>query len=78
MLYRRKNTLAKKHILLSLWIVATITKIKAETMTKTTEIATKITKTLATIEYIDNQILIVNLRDVAMSARKRIAVYGDI
>ena len=47
-------------------------------MTKTTKVATKITKTLAVIKYIDNQILTADLRDIAMSARKRIAIYKDI
>ena len=47
-------------------------------MTKTTEIATEMTETLAAIEYTDNQILTADPRDVATSARKRIAIYGDI
>ena len=74
-MYRRKNTLVKKYILPFLRIAATIIKIKAKT---TTEIETKITETLAIIKYIDNQILTADLRDVAMSAKKRIVVHRDI
>ena len=70
-MYRRKNTPAKKHILPSLQITATIIKIKAET-------TTKITKTLAAIKYTDNQILTTNLRDITISTKKRTAVYKDI
>ena len=78
MLYGRRNILIKKCVLFSLWIAAIIIKIKAETITKITEIATEMTETLAVIEYIDNLIAIVDLKDVAMSARKRIVVYRDI
>ena len=78
MLYRRRNTPAKKRILLFLRIVATIIKIKAETTIKITEIATKVTKTLAVIKYTDTLIVIADLRDVAISIRKRIAAYRDI
>ena len=78
MLYGRRNTLAKKRILPSLWTAATTIKIKAETTTKTTKIATKTTETLAAIKHIDNPIVIIDLKDVAMSARKRIIVYRDI
>ena len=74
-MYRRRKTLVKEYILLSLWIAATTIKIKAET---TTEIVTEITETLAAIKYIDNQILTADLRDVATSVKKRIVVYGDI
>ena len=77
-MHRRKNTPAKKRILLSLWIITTIIKIKAETITKITEIATKTTKTLAVIKYTNNQMLTENPRDVTISARKKIAVHGDI
>ena len=77
-MYRRRNTPAKKCILPSLQITTTTVKIKAETTTKTTEIATETTETLAVIKYIDNLIVTTNLKDVAMSARKRITVYRDI
>ena len=70
-MYRKRNTLVKEYILFSLRIAATTIKIKAET-------TTKITETLAVIKYTDNQILTVNLKDIAISARKRIAVYRDI
>ena len=40
-------------------------------MTKTTEI-------LTVIKYINNQILIADLRDITISTRKKIAIYGDI
>ena len=75
MLYGKRKTLVKKYILLFLQIAATIIKIKAET---TTEIITEMTETLAVIKHINNQILTVDLRDVVMSAKKRIVVYGDI
>ena len=75
MLYRKRKTLVKECILPFLRIAATIIKIKAET---TTEIITETTETLAVIKYIDNQILIVDLRDVIIFAKKRIVVYGDI
>ena len=71
MLYRRKNTPVKECILLFLWIAVTTIKIKAKTTTELTE-------TLAAIKYIDNLILIADLRDIAMSARKRIIIYRDI
>ena len=71
MLYRRKNTLTKEHILRSLRIAAITIKIRAKT-------TTKITETLAAIKYIDNQILTADLRDIATSAKKRTAVYRDI
>ena len=71
MLYRKRKTPVKEYILLFLWIAAIITKIKAKTITETAEIATKITKTLAIIKYMDNQILTADLRDVAMSAKKK-------
>jgi len=77
-LYRRRNTLAKKRILPSLRTAATIIKIKAETTTKTTKIATEITETLAVIKHIDNLIVTADLKDVTISARKRITVYRDI
>jgi len=70
-LYRRRNTLAKKRILLSLRIVITTIKIKAET-------TTEITKTLAAIKYTDTLIATADLRDVTISIRKRIAAYRDI
>ena len=47
-------------------------------MTKTTEIVTKITKILAVIKYIDNLIVIVDLKDIAISNKKRIIIYRDI
>jgi hypothetical protein len=64
-LHRRRNTLVKEYILPSLQTIDTIVaKIKAETMIKTTtKIATKTT---------------IDLGDVAMSARKRIANYRNI
>ena len=68
MLYRKRKTLVKKYILPSLQIAAIIIKIKAKT---TTEIVTEITKTLAVIKYIDNQILTADLRDVATSTKKK-------
>ena len=73
MLYRRRNTLIKEYILLSLQIITTIIKIKAETTTKTTKIITKIIKTLAIIKYTDNQRLTANLRDIAISAKKKLS-----
>ena len=39
---------------------------------------TKTTKTSAIIKHINNQILTADLKDTAMSARKRIAIYRDI
>ena len=75
MLYRKRKTPVKESILPSLQIDATTIKIKAETITK---IATKITETLAVIKYTDNQILTVDLRDIAISAKKRIIIYKDI
>jgi len=39
---------------------------------------TKTTKTSAIIKHINNQILTADLKDTAMSARKRIAIHGDI
>ena len=39
---------------------------------------TEITKTLTIIKYTDNLIAIVNLRDIAISTKKRIAIYKDI
>ena len=78
MLHGRRNTPAKKYILLFLWIIIITIKIKAETTTKTTEITTEMTETLAAIEYTDNQILTADPRDVATSARKRIVVHRDI
>jgi hypothetical protein len=75
LLYRKGKTPVKKHILPSLRINVTTIKIKAET---TTEITTKMTETLAIIKHIDNQILTANLRDVAMSTKKRIVIHGDI
>ena len=69
MSYRRRSTLTKG--LLSLQIAATT--IKTKTTTKTTKIATKTTKTLVAIKHTDNLIAIADLRDVATSARKRIA-----
>ncbi len=47
-------------------------------MTKITEIVIKMTKTLAVIKYINNLIVIVDLKDVAMSIKKRIVIYRDI
>ena len=47
-------------------------------MIKTTEIATEMTETLAIIEYIDTPIVTADLKDIAISVRKRIAVYRDI
>ena len=44
-------------------------------MTKITKIVTEMTETLAAIKYIDNLIVTVDLKDVATSARKRIAIY---
>ena len=70
-MHKRKNTLAKKYILPFLQITTTIIKIKAEIITETT-------KTLAVIKYTDNQILTVDLRDIAIFARKRTAIYEDI
>ena len=78
MLHGRRNTPAKKHILPSLQTTATTVKIKAKTITKTTKIATKITKNLAVIKYTDNLIVTTDLKDITMSARKRIAIYRDI
>ena len=78
MLYRRRNTPAKKRILPSLRTAATIIKIKAETITEITETTTETTKTLAVIKHIDNLIATADLKDVTISARKRIAVYRDI
>jgi hypothetical protein len=78
LLHRKRNTLVKKCILPSLQIAATIIKIKAETITKTTKIVTKTTETLAVIKYIDNLIVIADLKDVTISTKKRIAIYRDI
>ena len=75
MLYRKRKTLVKECILPSLWIAVIIIKIKTETITK---IATEITETLAIIKYIDNLILMVDLRDITTSAKKRIIIYRDI
>ena len=75
MLYRKRKPLVKECILLSLRIAVTVIKIKAKTIT---EIATEITETLAVIEYIDNQILTADLRDIATSVRRRIVIYRDI
>ena len=75
MLYRKKKTPVKKYILPFLQIATIIIKIKAET---TTKIVTKMTKTLAIIKYTDNQILTADLRDIAISIKKRIIVYKDI
>ena len=36
------------------------------------------TETLAVIKYIDNQILTADLRDITISAKKRIVIYKDI
>ncbi len=47
-------------------------------MTKTTEIATEMTETLAAIEYTDNQLLTIDPKDIVMSAKKRIAIHKDI
>ena len=44
----------------------------------TTKIATEITKTLIIIKYTDNYILTVNLRDITISIKRRIAIYKDI
>jgi hypothetical protein len=66
-LYRRRRTLTKG--LLSLQIAATT--IKAETITETTE-------TLVAIKHTDNLIATADLKDVAMSAKKRIADYRNI
>ena len=74
-MYGKRKTLVKEYILPSLQIAATIIKIKAKT---TTEIVTKTTKTLAEIKHTDNQILIVDLRDIAIFTRKRIVIYKDI
>ena len=78
MLYRKRKTPVKEYILLFLQIAATTIKIKAKTITKRAKIVTKITKTLAVIKYIDNLIVTVDLKDVAMSTRKRITIYRDI
>ena len=78
MLYKTRNTLVKKYILPFLRVAAITIKIKAETTTKLTEIATEITKTLAVIKYTNNLIVIVDLKDIATSIKKSIAVYGDI
>ena len=78
-MYKRRNTLVKKYILLFfLQIIATTIKIKTKTITKITKIITKITETLAVIKHINNQILTANLRDVAIFTKKRIIVYKDI
>ena len=47
-------------------------------MTEITKIITEMTKTLAVIKYIDNQILTADLRDITISAKKKIIVYKDI
>ena len=75
MLYRKRKTLVKKYILPSLRIAATTIKIKTAT---TTKIATKTTKISAVTKYIDNYILTVDLRDIAISTKKRIIIYRDI
>ena len=74
-MYGKRKTLVKKYTLPSLQITTTIIKIKAKT---TTKITTKITKTLAIIKYTDNQILTADLRDIAISTRKKIIIYRDI
>ena len=74
-LINKLQSLIKEYILSSLQITTTIIKIKAET---TTKIITKTTLTLTVIEYTDNQILTVDLRDIAISTKKRIVVYRDI
>jgi hypothetical protein len=68
-LHRRRNTLVKERILPSLRIATTT--IKAETTAETTE-------TLVATEHTDNLIATADLKDVATSARKRIADYGNI
>jgi hypothetical protein len=78
LLYRRRNTLIKECILPSLQIAVIIIKIKTETITEITEIVTKIIKTLAVIKYMDNLIVTVDLRDVAISTKKRITIYKNI
>ena len=78
-MYRRRNTLVKECILPSLQTInIIITKIKAETTTKIAIKTTKTTETLVTIEHTNNQIAIADPRDVATSARKRIANYRSI
>ena len=47
-------------------------------MTKITKITTRTTETLAVIKYINNQILIADLRDIALSTKKKINIYRDI
>ena len=78
MLHGKRNTPVKKCILPFLQITAITIKIKAETTTEITKIATEMTETLAIIKYIDNLIVIVDLKDVAMSIKKRIVIYRDI
>ena len=70
---QERNTPVKEYIYIYffLWIAATIIKIKAETKTK-------ITKTLAVIKHTDNLILIADLRDITISAKKRFTIYKDI
>jgi hypothetical protein len=77
LLYKRRSTLTKG--LPSLQIATTT--IKTETTTKITKTiteTTKTTKTLVAIKHTDNLIATVDLRDVATSAKKRIAGYGNI
>ena len=38
----------------------------------------KITKTLAVIKYINNLMVIVDLKNIAIFAKKKIAIYRDI
>jgi hypothetical protein len=68
-LHKRRNTLVKERILPSLQIAATT--IKAETTAETTE-------TLVATKHTNNLIATADLRDVATSARKRIANYRNI
>jgi hypothetical protein len=79
-LHKRRNTLVKERILPSLRIAATI--IKTETTIETTgivtETTTKTTETLVAVEHIDNLIATADLGDVAISARKKTANYGNI
>jgi hypothetical protein len=83
-LHGRRNTPVKERILLgriipSLRTVDTIvTKIEAETTTEIATETTETTETLVAIGHTDNLIATADPRDVATSARKRIAGHGSI
>ena len=61
--YIGEGTPQLRIILSSLQIAAIIIKIKAETTTETTQIATETTETLATIKYTNNPIVTADPRD---------------